>query len=155
MIIRRAEEADCDRLLELLAEVLELHAKLRPDIFIPNTTKYSRQELLEKMKDEDKPIYVAVEEDKVVGYAFCVVKEQPFSNNMIPFQSFFIDDLCVDETVRGKSIGKALFDFVKEEAARRGCYAVTLNVWEGNDGAKRFYEKMGMHPKETEMEIIL
>ena len=36
-----------------------------------------------------------------------------------------------------------------------GCYEVTLNVWEGNDTARRFYEKMGMVPKETQMEFIL
>lgn len=36
-----------------------------------------------------------------------------------------------------------------------GCYEVTLNVWEGNDIARRFYEKMGMVPKETQMEFIL
>ena len=36
-----------------------------------------------------------------------------------------------------------------------GCYEVTLNVWEGNDTARRFYEKMGMVTKETQMEFIL
>lgn len=30
-----------------------------------------------------------------MGYAFCQLKEQPFSTNMVPFKSLFIDDLCV------------------------------------------------------------
>ena len=73
---------------------------------------------------------------------------------MIPFTSIYIDDLCVDETCRGKGVGEALFEHVKNEARRMGCYEVNLNVWEGNE-ARRFYEKMGMKPKETQMEIIL
>ncbi len=156
MRIRRAEEKDIPRVLELLSEVLEIHAKLRPDIFIPGTTKYTREELAAKFADERTPVFVAAdEEDAVIGYAFCVLRSQPFSNNMVPFESIYIDDLCVDESARGQHVGQALFEFVKEEARRRGCYEVTLAVWEGNDGARAFYEKMGMKVKETMMEFVL
>ena len=41
------------------------------------------------------------------------------------------------------------------EARRLGCSAVTLNVWEGNDAARRFYEKMGMTPRSATMELSL
>lgn len=156
MQIRRAMQKDKDKIDELLGQVLEIHADIRPDIFISGTTKYTKEELSEKIKDDEKPIYVAVDdEDTVIGYAFCVLKEQPFSNNMVPFKSLFIDDLCVDQRIRGKKIGQALFSFVKEEAKRLGCYEITLNVWEGNDTARDFYEKMGMKVKETQMEFIL
>jgi ribosomal protein S18 acetylase RimI-like enzyme len=46
-------------------------------------------------------------------------------------------------------------EHVKKEAAERGCYEITLNVWEGNDSARRFYESMGFGIKETQMEMIL
>ena len=95
------------------------------------------------------------ENDSVMGYAFCIKKEQPFSTNMVPFDSLFIDDLCVDQNIRRKHVGQKIFEHVKEEAKKMGCYEVTLNVWEGNDTACRFYEKMGMVPKETQMEFIL
>ena len=36
-----------------------------------------------------------------------------------------------------------------------GCYELNLVVWEGNDGARAFYDAMGMKPKETMMELIL
>ena len=156
MIIRKAEETDIPIILELLKQVLQIHADIRPDIFIPGTTKYTADELMELLKNDEKPIYVAVDEDNVcVGYAFCQLQEQPFSNNMVQFTSLFIDDLCVDTTIRGKHIGQKLFEHVKKEAVRLGCYEVTLNVWEGNDSAKAFYEKMGLKPKETQMEFIL
>ena len=65
MKIRKAEEKDIPRLLALLEQVLQIHAKIRPDIFIPGTTKYTVCELAELLKQEDKPIYVAVNEDDV------------------------------------------------------------------------------------------
>ena len=156
MTIRKAQEKDIPRIIELLGQVLQIHAEIRPDIFIPDTTKYTEQELAALLKDEKKPIYVAVnEEDVCMGYAFCQMKEQPFSNNMVQFQSLFIDDLCVDRFARGQHIGESLFDYVKQEAKRMGCYEVTLNVWAGNTSAEKFYEKMGMKTKERQLESIL
>lgn len=156
MNIRRAGEKDIPRLIELLQQVLDIHAKVRPDVFISGTTKYTNDELLQMIKDDTNPIYVAVnEKDLCLGYAFCQLREQPFSNNMVPFTSLFIDDLCVDQSLRGQHIGESLFEFVKAEAKRLGCYEVTLNVWAGNTSAERFYEKMGMKTKERQMEYIL
>ena len=136
--------------------MLQIHADIRPDIFIPGTTKYTNDELEQMIKDEMKPIYVAVNEnDMCVGYAFCQLKEQPFSNNMVQFKSLFIDDLCVDKSTRGQHIGEQLFEYVKSEAKRMGCYEVTLNVWAGNTSAEKFYEKMGLKTKERQLEYIL
>jgi len=81
--------------------------------------------------------------------------EQPFSTNMVPFKSLFIDDLCVDKQARGQHIGESLFEYVKQQAKEMGCYEVTLNVWTGNTSAEHFYEKMGMKTKERQMEYIL
>ena len=146
MNIRKAEEKDIPRLLALLGQVLQIHAEIRPDIFIPGTTKYTVCELAELLKQED---------DLCMGYAFCQLKEQPFSTNMVPFKSLFIDDLCVDKQARGQHIGESLFEYVKQQAKALGCYEVTLNVWAGNTSAEHFYENMGMKTKERQMEYIL
>lgn len=156
MRIRKAEEKDIPRIMELLGQVLEIHAEIRPDIFIPGTTKYTVTELAELLKQEDKPIYLAVnDEDVCRGYVFCQLKEQDFSTNMVQFKSLFIDDLCVDKDARGQHIGEYLFEYVKQEAKKMGCYEVSLNVWAGNTSAEHFYEKMGMKTKERQMEYIL
>jgi len=156
IMIRKAEERDIPRIIELLGQVLQIHADIRPDIFIPGTTKYTVDELKALLKNKENPIYVAVNKaDVCVGYAFCQLREQPFSNNMVPFKSLFIDDLCVDQQERGQHIGESLFNYVKNEAKRLGCYEVTLNVWTGNTSAEKFYEKMGMKTKERQMEYIL
>lgn len=153
--VRRAEERDTEKILLLLNEVLELHAKIRPDLFIPGTTKYTREELLAIIANDETPVFVADDEGNVAGYAFCVIKQPPFSTNMKPAKTLYIDDLCVDENIRGKHVGTLLFDYVREKAREIGCQYVTLNVWEGNDNARRFYDKMGMSVRETMMEIHL
>lgn len=156
MNIRKANEKDIPKLIDLLGQVLQIHADIRPDIFISGTTKYTNDELKEMIKDETTPIYVAVDENDIcLGYAFCQLKNQPFSNNMVQFKSLFIDDLCVDKSTRGQHVGEQLFEHVKNEAKRMGCYEVTLNVWEGNTSAEKFYEKMGLKTKERQMEYIL
>ena len=107
MNIRLAEEKDIDSVIKLLTQVLNIHAKIRPDIFIGGTTKYTKEELMEIFNDANRPVYVAVDEnDSVMGYAFCIKKKQPFSTNMVPFDSLFIDDLCVDQNIRGKHVGQ-------------------------------------------------
>ena len=53
MRIRKAEEKDIPRIMELLGQVLAIHAEIRPDIFIPGTTKYTVTELAELLKQED------------------------------------------------------------------------------------------------------
>ncbi|MCI5668381.1 MAG: GNAT family N-acetyltransferase [Oscillospiraceae bacterium] len=153
--VRRAEDRDAEKVMKLLGEVLELHAKLRPDIFIPGSTKYTREELHGIFRNEETPVFVAADDSgEVAGYAFCVMKQPPFSTNMKPMKTLYIDDLCVDEGCRGQHVGTILFDYVKQFAREQGCYDITLNVWEGNN-AREFYDKMGMFVKETQMEIIL
>lgn len=86
---------------------------------------------------------------------FLEIRNNHKSSNLKEFKILFIDDLCIDQNVRGKRIGSILFNHIKEEAKELGCYEITLNVWEGNDSAYNFYKKEGMKVKETQMELIL
>ncbi len=154
--VRRAEEKDIPDILRLLSQVLGIHAALRPDLFIPGTTKYTEDELKAILAEENTPVYVAVdEEDAVLGYAFCIMERPVPSNNMHAFSTLYIDDLCVDERIRGQHVGEMLFQHVKEEARRFQCHSITLHVWEGNDSARLFYERMQMTPRKTMMELSL
>lgn len=154
MNIRRANKSDISGILRLLSQVLEIHAKIRPDIFIPGTTKYTEKELNGIIDNDNTPVYVALDKDNsVVGYAFCVLQDVAFSTTMYKRKSLYIDDLCVDESARSTGIGKALFEYVRKKARVLGCSDLTLAVWEGNDSARAFYQKLGMKPKETIMEI--
>ena len=154
-MIRKAQEKDIERIIALLSQVLEIHAEIRPDIFVPGTTKYSRAEIEEMLENEKAPVFVAEEDGEVAGDAICEIKDTTGKENLVGHKTLFIHDLCVDEKVRRSGIGETLFLFVKEEAVRLGCDVVVLAVWEGNDPARRFYDKMGMKPRETFMELFL
>ena len=153
-IIRKASVADIPRLMDLLHQVNMVHHHLRPDLFKPNTTKYDEQELVVLFEDETKLIFV-YDDGEVLGYAFCQMSEVKDDRLLQDRKTLYIDDLCVDEAARGKHIGKALFDFVRDYAKSIGCQAVTLNVWAGNDAAMQFYQSKGMQPQKTGMEMEL
>ena len=156
MDIRRAEKKDIDGINKLLCQVLMVHHNGRPDLFKADTKKYTDEELLAIIKDDTKPIFVGVDEnDQVLGYAFCVFQQHIGDNVLTEIKTLYIDDLCVDETLRRQHIGKQLYEYVLSFAKEQGCYNVTLNAWSCNEGAQRFYEKCGMVPYKVGMEKIL
>ena len=153
-MIRKAEINDVGRIIELLHQVNMVHHVIRPDLFKPHTTKYDEQELVVMLNDSSKPIFV-YEDGDVLGYAFCQMTEVRDDKLLQDIKTLYIDDICVDETARGKHIGKALYEFVRDYARSAGCHNITLNVWKGNDAAIHFYTNMGMQVQKTTMETIL
>ena len=154
--VRRAVHADEPRIQELLRQVEEVHHKGRPDIFKQGARKYNEGQLSVLVEDDSRPIFVAADEDdKAVGYSFCVCSMPADSEFLTPIRTLYIDDLCVDEHIRGQGIGQLLYDYVKNYAKETGCYHLTLNVWACNPAAMKFYEKQGMQMLKKEMEIIL
>ena len=153
--IARAGQEDIPDIINLLGQVLEVHHNGRPDIFKTSATKYKGTELAELLSDDKRPIFVAKRGGRVLGYAFCIIKITENDNILQDTKTLYIDDLCVDESERGEGIGRALYVYVKSYAKEIGCYNLTLNVWECNTGAKRFYESMGLLPRNTLMETIL
>ena len=156
MTIRKATTADIGGIGRLLSQVLVVHHGGRPDLFKPNAKKYTDDELLVILANRQKPIFVAVDEkNSVVGYAFCVFQQHRNDNILTDIKTLYIDDLCVDETMRGCHIGRQLYEHVLAFARENGCYNVTLNVWACNESALRFYEKCGLVPQKIGMEKIL
>ena len=153
-MIRKAEKRDIPGLMRLLHQVGGVHSGIRPDLFKANTTKYNEQELEVLLEEDNKPIFVYVD-GEVLGHAFCQITEVKDHQLLQDAKTLYIDDICVDEATRGKHIGKALYEFVRDYAKSIGCYNITLNVWEGNNPAQRFYQSMGMQVQKTGMEIIL
>ena len=153
-MIRKADKSDIKRIIELLHQVNMVHHVIRPDLFKPNTTKYNEQELELLLNDVSKPVFV-LDDGEVQGYAFCQVTEIKDNQLLEDIKTLYIDDICVDEKARGKHVGKALYEYVRDYAQSIGCNNITLNVWEGNEPALRFYQSMGMQVQKTTMEILL
>ena len=154
-MIRFAKEKDIPKIGDLLSQVDLVHHKGRPDIFKIGR-KYSDAELVRLIKDAERPILVAVDEkDEVMGYCFCIFQQHIDNSVLTDVKTLYIDDLCVDEKLRGRHIGKELYEAAVKLAGDSGCYNLTLNVWSCNPSALRFYESLGLVPQKIEMELIL
>lgn len=155
MNIRMVQEKDIDRMLELLKQVNLVHHNGRPDLFKVNT-KYSKEQLKNIINDVNTPILVATNQDDVlIGYAFCIFKQHKNDSILTDIKTLYIDDLCIDENCRGQHIGKNLYNAVVSFAKDNNCYNLTLNVWNCNPNAMKFYEACGLVPQKITMEKIL
>ena len=156
MSIRLAQPNDIPALLCLLEQILSVHHQVRPDIFKGSGGKYSKEELKQLMAQKQTPIFVYENEDgQVLGHLFVTIKEVSDNPVLHPIKTLFIEDLCVDQAARGQKIGDQLYQFAVSYAKEIGCYNLTLNVWNDNEGALRFYQRQGMKPQETIMETII
>lgn len=155
MNIRFAMEKDIPQMIDLLQQVGEVHHQIRPDLFRAGAQKYDEAALKGLLADKNRPILAGVVEDRMVGYAFCILQEIKNDPVLRDRKTLYIDDLCVDEQVRGDGVAQAIYQGVLDYARSIGCDSVTLNVWCGNDRAMRFYEKCGLKPQKIGMELSL
>ncbi len=156
MNVRRACESDIPGILDLLVQVDMVHHNGRPDLFKGPATKYNAAELKEIIADDSTPVFVCVDDDGYVsGHAFCISKQVIGDAVLTDIRTLYVDDICVDEKMRRRHIGKMLFDHVRDYAGKEGFYNITLNVWTCNPGAVQFYESLGLLPQKTCMEMII
>ncbi len=156
MHVRLAKAGDISAILKLLVQVDMVHHNGRPDLFKGPATKYSEGELKELLKDDSTPVFVCVDEDEhVLGHAFCVHKQIVGDSVLTDVKTLYIDDICVDESARGRHVGSMLYEYVTDYAKKAGFYNITLNVWSCNPTAMKFYEAMGLKPQKICMERIL
>ncbi len=154
-MIRRAEKKDIPKIIDLLSQVDLVHHNGRPDIFKIGV-KYSERELAGILTDNNRPILVCTDEtDAVMGYCFCIFERHVDNSVLTDIKTLYIDDLCVDEKLRGKHIGRELYEAAVKLAKDSGCYNLTLNVWSCNPSAMKFYENCGLLPQKVGMELIL
>jgi dihydrofolate reductase len=149
VIIRESKPEDSEAVYGLLRIIADVHKNGRPDMFSDLISKYTPEEVLERLSKNDNGVFVAEYTDKTVGYIFCdVIKE---GSGL----TLYIDDLCVDPNARRLGIGKLLINKAAEYAKEKNCSMLMLNVWEFNGGAVEFYEKLGFKTRTRHMELKL
>jgi GNAT superfamily N-acetyltransferase len=129
--IRRAIESDCPRLLELVKE-LALYEKAPEEVTVT-------LEHFTKSGFGEQPVwwaFVAEENGVVQGFALYYVRYSTWKG-----QRMYLEDILVTEAMRGKGIGKLLFDRLIEEAKEKGMNGIVWQVLEWNEPAINFYKK--------------
>lgn len=129
--IRRAIESDCPRLLELVKE-LALYEKAPEEVT-------ATLEHFTKSGFGEQPVwwaFVAEENGVVQGFALYYIRYSTWKG-----QRMYLEDILVTEAMRGKGIGKLLFDRLIEEAKEKGMNGIVWQVLEWNEPAINFYKK--------------
>lgn len=131
IIIRRAVKEDCPRLLELITE-LAVYEKA------PNEVTVTLDHFVESGFGE-KPIwwsFVAEVDGRVEGFALYYIRYSTWKG-----QAMYLEDIIVTEAMRGKKLGKLLFDRLIEETKERKWSRIIWQVLEWNEPAINFYKK--------------
>jgi GNAT superfamily N-acetyltransferase len=129
--IRRAERPDCGRLLELVKE-LALYEKA------PNEVTVSLEHFAESGFGPN-PVwwaFVAETDGFIVGFALYYIRYSTWKG-----QAMYLEDILVTESMRGKGIGKLLFDRLIIEAQEKSFKRMVWQVLEWNEHAINFYRK--------------
>jgi ribosomal protein S18 acetylase RimI-like enzyme len=98
-------------------------------------------------KSQQEGMFIAIEDDKVVGMSFAEMRGQKG-------QSFgYISSVIVDDDYRGQGIGEHLIQKAIMYLGRRGAKKVRINVRKEAVGAIKLYEKIGFTEKFRVMEL--
>ncbi|HEY3170251.1 MAG TPA: GNAT family N-acetyltransferase [Thermoanaerobaculia bacterium] len=139
LIIRRAVRDDGTRIVELDRELARFE-KLRP----PDDQEAAR--VLSWIFDTEKLEALVAELDgQVEGIA--LFYETPGSTfRARPF--LYLEDLVVSEGARSRGVGEALMAALAREAVARNAYRLEWSVLDWNEGAIRFYDRLGAKPND-------
>ncbi|WP_026903059.1 GNAT family N-acetyltransferase [Pedobacter glucosidilyticus] len=130
-MIREAYKADCQRMLELIHE-LALYEKA------PDEVTVTLEEFIDAGFGE-KPVwkaFVAEIEGKVEGFALFYIRYSTWKGCRL-----YLEDFIVTEKMRGKGIGKLLFERTIQEAKEKGYKGMVWQVLDWNEPALNFYRK--------------
>lgn len=131
IIIRRAVQTDCSRLLELIHE-LAVYEKAPDEVTV--TLQH-----FEESGFGPNPVwwgFVAEVDHIVVGMALYYVRYSTWKG-----QRMYLEDILVTEEMRGNKIGSLLFDALIVEAKDKNFTGINWQVLEWNEPAINFYKK--------------
>jgi len=130
--IRPATEADLNQLSELF-DLYRVFYRKSSDI------PAARNFLHERFKSNDSCVFVAADEDRLVG--FTQLYSQLSSTRMKKF--WVLNDLFVKVEYRGRGISKMLIDAAKEKAKETGGLGLMLETEKTNMIGNQLYPATG------------
>jgi GNAT superfamily N-acetyltransferase len=131
IIIRKAVKADCVSMMELIHELAVYEKE-------PEAVTVSFDHFVESGFGSN-PVwfgYVAEADGKVEGFALCYIRYSTWKG-----QRLYLEDFLVSEKMRGKGIGKLLFDTLIEECKTKKYSGLVWQVLDWNEPAINFYKK--------------
>lgn len=149
--IKNARLDEYKTIEKIMKQVQQMHIDWQADIYKYNETVLPLAVYEQAIKD--KTFFVAEYEENVAGILFIIYRhiENPIqvTRNII-----FIDSMAVDEKYRGKGIGHAFFDFLKDLKDEKKYDRIELSVNAKNKAAYEMYLNCGFTEKSIYMELL-
>lgn len=145
IVIRKAEAHDVPKMLALVRELAAFEKE-------PEAVTVTESEMRDAGFGE-KPVWwgwVAERPDdqmigrsengntRLVGIAVCYERYSTWRGRV-----GYLEDIVVTDSLRGQGIGEKLFKACAVEAVERGYHHLTWQVLDWNEGAIRFYKRLG------------
>ncbi len=138
VVVRDGVAADRAELVRLLDEMKAHHRELMPDESRFHVDGDDLDAFAGRvLADPGVVVVVAEGEDRLLGFAELRYLVKSWGH------SCEIDLLAVDAASRGRGIGTRMMSAIERRARELGVTGMRLNVSLGNDGARRFYERLG------------
>jgi len=151
-MLELARPSDWEEINRLSRQVHDLHAAWRPDIYFSCEEPYPKADFLNHIAE--KRVYVSKIGDCVAGY-LVLSFFQKGGPGTYEWKRARLDSICVDETMRGRGIGREMVHDAKVLAKAFGCRELMLGVYPENDAAVAFYQKCGFKIRTINMDMTL
>ena len=149
--IRNARPDEYHTVETIMKQVQQMHIDWRPDIYKYSETVFPPVVYEQALKDE--AFFIAECDGTVAGILFIVYRHIE-SPSQVTRDIIFVDSMAVDEKYRGKGIGHAFFDFLKDLKIKKGYDGIELQVNARNTAARKFYSDYGFTDKSVNMELL-
>lgn len=143
-LVREATEQDYEGLSDILAEVDAMHSEALPHIFVtPEEPARSKEYFSDTITDENTALFIAEKDSQVIGLISIHIRESISIPIMVERRYAYIDNIAVAKEFRGSTIGKELMKEAERWAIQKGVSELELNVWDFNQEAITFFQRLG------------
>lgn len=138
----RYSESVKDILVELQEYIVSID-DWKLNIMTPKYREDYFKKTIEECSKEGSKIFLAVENDEVLGFIFGKLAENEKYDDCFYAcpKSGIVEELIVKNNVRAKGIGSALLETLEQYFKSIGCKYCYIDVFEPNVKALNFYEK--------------
>ena len=140
--MNEAPEMNVEEVTEVSAELVEAFARLTPQLS-RSAPPPGEQELERVVQSDSTRLLVAKLDGAIVGSLTLALFSVPTGLRA------WIEDVVVDEGVRGQGIGAALNQEALKVARDQGARTVDLTSRPSRDAANRLYQRLGFKQRET------
>ena len=141
--IRPRRDEDFEALVELDLDSARHHVSLDPGFYRMPDRDAVAAFLRRRLADPEREVLVAVADGQVVGQVDVTIADAPDPGSIVrPVRTADLG-ISVAEGWRGRGIGEALMSAAEDSARRRGAEQIVLDMASANEGALRFYHRLG------------